>query len=416
MTVPSTFATEHLDDLLRLIRTGEATTLAQLVDTLGLGRTVVTQRIATLVEAGLIRNGPNAPSTGGRPSRTLTFAADAGTCLVAELGATSITVALTDLGGTIIAEDYADSDIATGPDASLEHVESMFDALLAQHPGVTVWGIGIGVPGPVEFRSGYPISPPIMPGWDHYPVRERLASRYRAPVWVDNDVNLLALGELADGQMTRDDIGIYVKVGSGIGSGLVDRGRLHRGAQGAAGDIGHIAVLGDVDVTCRCGKRGCLESMAGGMAIARQGRDAAESGASDLLHTMLSERSDISAQDVSEAASHGDPSANTIINAAGRRIGEVIAALVNFYNPSVVVVGGGVAQSGDMFLASIRQSIYQRSLPLATRDIRIVRSNLGERGGIIGASELVIQQLLTAPHLDRLLADRLARAQEAATS
>ena len=138
-----------------------------------------------------------------------------------------------------------------------------------------LWGIGIGVPGPVEFGSGRPISPPIMPGWDGYPIRERFTQRYRAPVWVDNDVNLLALGEWRSGVASGHDNVVVVKIGTGIGAGIISDGRLHRGAQGSAGDVGHIQVTDDPAVLCRCGNVGCLEALAGGAALGRAGEAAA---------------------------------------------------------------------------------------------------------------------------------------------
>ena len=139
-------------------------------------------------------------------------------------------------------------------------------------PGA-LWGIGIGVPGPVEFATGRPVSPPIMPGWDGYPIRERFAARYGAPVWVDNDVNVLALGEWRSGVAAGHDDVVVVKIGTGIGAGIISGGRLHRGAQGSAGDVGHIQVVDDPAVVCRCGNIGCLEALAGwrGARAARRG-------------------------------------------------------------------------------------------------------------------------------------------------
>ena len=232
-----------------------------------------------------------------------------------------------------------------------------------------LWGVGIGVPGPVEFRTGRPISPPIMPGWDGYPVRERFVARHAAPVWVDNDVNLLALGEWRSGVAVGHDNVVVVKIGTGIGAGIISDGRLHRGAQGSAGDVGHIQVVDDASVICRCGNVGCLEALAGGAALGRDGEAAALEGRSDRLRAALDQHGGVTAEDVARAASFGDPVAVALLQSAGRRVGLMLASVVNFFNPSLIVIGGGVAQSGDQLLAAIRETVYRRSLPLATREL-----------------------------------------------
>ena len=190
-----------------------------------------------------------------------------------------------------------------------------------------------------------------MPGWDRYPVRVRLSSRYHAPTWIDNDVNMLALGELRRGIAVGVEDAIFIKIGTGIGAGLISEGYLHRGAQGAAGDIGHVRVTESTTEVCRCGKVGCLEAMAGGQAIARQGQAAAASGASPFLAELLAAGRPITARDVAAAAARGDLVANEILSESGRLVGQTIAAMVNFFNPSLVIIGGGVANSGDRFLA-----------------------------------------------------------------
>jgi len=257
------------------------------------------------------------------------------------------------------------------------------------------------VPGPVEFQTGRPIFPSIMPGWDGYPVRERFAVRNSAPVWVDNDVNVLALGEWRSGVAAGHDNVIVVKIGTGIGAGIISDGRLHRGAQGSAGDVGHIHVTDDRSVVCRCGNTGCLEALAGGEALGRAAEVAARAGRSARLAAVLDARSVITAEDVARAASFGDPVAVELLQGAGRRIGLMLASVVNFFNPSLVVIGGGVAQSGDLLLAAVREVVYGRGLPLATRDLLIQRSSLGSLAGVIGASAMVVDQLFSRESLAR---------------
>jgi predicted NBD/HSP70 family sugar kinase len=253
----------------------------------------------------------------------------------------------------------------------------------------------------VEFESGRPISPPIMPGWDGYPIRERLTDRYHAPVWVDNDVNLLALGEWRSGIALGSDNVVVVKIGSGIGAGIISDARLHRGAQGSAGDVGHIQIVDDPTVVCRCGNTGCLEALAGGEALGRAGAIAALDGRSPGLRAVLDQRGTVTAQDVARAASSGDPVAMALLQRSGHLVGSMLASVVNFFNPSLIVIGGGVANSPDVLLAAIRETIYRRSLPLATRDLVVQRSSLGSLAGVIGASAMVVDQLFAREGIGR---------------
>ena len=346
------------------MRLGRSGSRAELVARTGLSRGVVAQRVAELIDSGLLIEGDPGPSTGGRPPRPLSFRAHAGLLLVADLGATSIDVALTTLDGRILGHLVEPADIAAGPETVLHRVDVLFERLQASTAGLAprVWAIGIGVPGPVEFRTGRSISPPIMPGWDGYPVRERFAARYGAPVWVDNDVNMLALGEWRSGIAAGYDNVVVVKVGTGIGAGVISDGRLHRGAQGAAGDVGHIQIAGARTVVCRCGNTGCLEAIAGGAALARDGEEAARSGRSNRLAAILDRSGSVTAEDVAVAASFGDPVALLLLQDAGRQVGAMLAAVVNFFNPALIVIGGGVARSGDALLAAIRETVRRLAI------------------------------------------------------
>ena len=385
------------------IRLGRSLSRSELVARTGLGRAIVAQRIGELIERGLVEEGDVGPSTGGRPPRQLSFRADAGHVLVADLGATSIDVALTTLDGRILGHHAEPARIDAGPELCLGRVEELFERLQATTDAVPgrLWGIGIGVPGPVEFRSGRPFTPPIMHGWDGYPIRERFTARFDAPVWVDNDVNVLALGEWRSGIAMGHDNVVVVKIGTGIGAGIVSDGRLHRGAQGSAGDIGHIQVVNDPAVVCRCGNTGCLEALAGGRALGRLGEAAARDDRSPRLRAALDEHGTVTGEDVGRAAAFGDPVAVAMLQTAGHQVGSVLASIVNFFNPSLIVIGGGVANSPDQLLAAIRETIYRRSLPLATRDLLIQRSSLGSLAGVIGASAMVVDQLFATEAIGR---------------
>ena len=309
--MPPPIPIEALDALVVVldeVRLGRSRSRSELVDNTGLGRGVVAQRVGELLDRGLVVEGEVGPSTGGRPPRQLSFRGDAGHLLVADLGATSIDVAATTLDGRVLAHHAEPADIGAGPEVCLGRVDELFRMLDPARHGLPgrLWGVGIAVPGPVEFRTGRPTSPPIMPGWDGYPIRERFAARYSAPVWVDNDVNALALGEWRAGVAVGHDDVVVIKVGTGIGAGIIAEGRMHRGAQGSAGDVGHIQVVDDGTIVCRCGNVGCLEALAGGGALARDGETAARAGRSRVLAQVLDEQGFITAEDVGRAATYGD--------------------------------------------------------------------------------------------------------------
>jgi predicted NBD/HSP70 family sugar kinase len=376
--------------LLRLIREEVAVTRADLARATGLARSTVAQRVEALLGEGLVYEAGGSASTGGRPPTVLAFNRDAGVVLVADLGATHARAAVCDLAGTPLAERAADLSISLGPENALEWVSERFTELLAEvgrSPG-NVRGIGVGVPGPVEFSSGRPVSPPIMPGWDNFPIPDWFASRYTAPVLVDNDVNIMARGEHWMHWRETEHL-LLIKVGTGIGCGIVADGHIHRGARGAAGDIGHIRATRKDDVVCRCGNIGCLEALAGGQALAQR---LAESGEA-------ASRS----RDVVRLVHGGHAGAIRMVRDAGRTLGEVLAGTVNFFNPAVIVIGGDIAEAGEQLLAGVREGIFSRSLPLATRDLRIVPCRLGDRAGVIGAAIMVIEHVLAPDAVDRSL-------------
>ena len=375
--------------VLRLIRDGEAVTRADLARRTGLARSTVAQRVDALLEHSLVYEAGGSESTGGRPPTVLAFNHEAGVVLAADLGATHSRMAMTDLAGVPLVEVTQDLDIALGAEPVLDWVQERFVDLLAEggRKPEDVRGIGIGVPGPVAFETGEPVNPPIMPGWDGFSIPGWFAGRYDAPVFVDNDVNIMALGEHWSHWRDTDHL-LFVKVGTGIGSGIVAGGDIHRGAQGAAGDIGHIRVSQD-DVVCRCGNIGCLEAVAGGRALAQRLTDAGIKASNS--------------RDVVRLAKAGDPVATRLVREAGRALGEVLASCVNFFNPGVIVIGGDLGEVHEQLLAGVREVTFRRSLPLATGDLRTVPSQLGDRAGVIGAAILVIEHVLAPEAIDRAI-------------
>jgi predicted NBD/HSP70 family sugar kinase len=373
--------------ILELIRRVGTTTRSQLADVTGLARSTIADRVDQLIAGGLVAEIGEAPSSGGRPPTLLSLNAGAGAILAADLGATHGRLAVCDLGGSAIAERPVELDIASGPVPVLSEVERIFLELLAEcdRSPRDVMGVGIGVPGPVEFAAGRAVSPPIMPGWDRYPIRDRFVARFDVPVLVDNDVNIMTLGEHWVQADPPDDF-LFLKVGTGIGSGLILGGRLHRGAQGAAGDIGHVQVADAADVPCRCGNNGCLETVAGGRALARalraDGIEAADSRAVVAL------------------VKAGNRQAIAAVRAAGRLIGQVLATTVNLLNPALIVVGGDIAEADEQLFAGIREVAYRRSTALATSRLQIVQSSLRDRAGITGAAAMVIEHVLAPGWID----------------
>jgi predicted NBD/HSP70 family sugar kinase len=377
--------------LLRLLRDGTASTNPQLAELTGVSRSTVAQRIDALLACGLIVEDGQSASTGGRPATRLRFNEDYGLILVADLGATHSRVGITDLACRVLVEEAADIAVADGPAPVLDWVGERFEGLLATlgRPRSDVLAVGIGLPGPVEHASGRAISPPIMPGWDGFPVAEHFSERYQVPTLVDNDVNIMALGEYWTHWREQVDDLLFIKVGTGIGCGIVASGRIQRGAQGAAGDIGHIRVAGHDDAVCVCGNTGCVEAVAGGGAMARrlraQGRDTPNARA------------------VVELVKAGDREATRLVRESGRVLGQVLAAAVNFSNPSVIVIGGDVADAHEQLLAGVREVVYQRSLPLATRHLRIIPSQLGDGAGIRGASVMAVERVLAPAAVDEMV-------------
>ncbi|WP_141014476.1 ROK family transcriptional regulator [Nocardioides sambongensis] len=373
-------------DVFDLLRDGRPRTRAQLAEVTGLARSTVSARLEALMALGLVVP-VEGVSTGGRPPALLTFNPGARVVVGVDLGATHARAAIADLDGRVLAERGTALDIAEGPDPVLAWVEQAIRALLAEQrrPLADLAAVGIGLPGPVEHSTGRAINPPIMPGWDRYDVPAAVQRAFAVPVLVDNDVNVMALGEQHAHLRDTTDL-VFIKVGTGIGAGIISGGALQRGAQGTAGDLGHVQVARAGEVTCRCGNQGCLEAIAAVPAVAAAVRAAGVEVPGD--------------HDVVALVRAGDQSAVQAVRQAGRDLGEVLATLVNLVNPSSIVIGGSLASAGEGLLAGIREVVYRRSLPLATEHLQITTSRAGERAGVIGAAALAIGHVLAPESID----------------
>jgi glucokinase len=376
--------------LFQLLRDGQARTRAELALATGLARSTVASRIDALIASGLVGPAGEANSSGGRPPSRFAFNPAVRVVLAVDVGATHVIVAVTDLSGDVLAEQRLAQDIADGPEAVLDRVVKEGRSLLAA-VGRTVEelaGVGIGLPGPVEHATGQPVKPPIMPGWDGFDVVAYIQRSLPVPVLVDNDVNIMALGERTAHWPEHNDF-LFIKVATGVGSGIISSGMLQRGANGTAGDLGHVRVPRGDDVLCRCGNYGCLEAMASGPALAaelaRQGVPAAKG--SDVLRLVA----------------QGNLQAIQILRQAGRDVGDVLATVVNLLNPSVIVIGGSLGQAGEHLMAGVREVVYRRSLPLATAHLRIALTVAGDRAAILGASQMVTQHVLSPAAVEATL-------------
>lgn len=311
------------------------------------------------------------------------------------MGASHLTILITNFAAQVLAEREIPFDIARGPLDCIHEADNLLRNVLDELGQDLHYlsAIGLGVPGPTVAREGMVVSPPIMPGWDRFPIRETCEKLWGCPVSLNNDAELGVLGEWAYGAGRGEENLAYIKVGTGIGAGLFIDGQIYRGATGSAGEIGHMTVDEDGPL-CTCGNRGCLEAIAGGRAIAAKAREAVQKNKQTELANIKPVES-ITAVEVANAATRGDLVAQEILAAAGDQLGIAITSLVNLFNPSIVVVGGGIAQTGDLFLEPIRKMVLKRSLPAAAQAVRITSSLLGKRSSCMGA---VVQALSIALH------------------
>jgi predicted NBD/HSP70 family sugar kinase len=378
-------------EIFQILRDGHARTKAELAELTGLARSTVALRVDALLASDLLRPAGEAASTGGRPPARVAFNARAGIVLAVDLGATHATVAVADLAGVILDARTRTVDIGDGPESLLDTILGDGTELLAtaSAEGLPLLGVGIGVPGPVEHSTGRPTNPPIMPGWDRFDVPGYVQRTFDVPVLVDNDVNILALGEQATSWPQVDDL-IFVKVSTGIGSGIIAGGQLQRGAQGSAGDMGHVQVPTGAGSSREPGDDRDLEALASGSALAIALREAGHD-----VH---------SASDVVDLVRAGNAAAIEATRQAGRDVGEVLATVVNLLNPSIIVLGGSIARAGEHLLAGVREVVYRRSIPLATQHLAIVQSQAGDRAAVLGAAIMVAREVLSPGNVDAYVA------------
>ena len=383
------------DVVLELIRMApEGVSRAAIAQLLSMSRSSISVIVDDLIQAGLVLEHGVGASRGGRRPIVLQINPDAGRVLGIAIGATHALVILSDLRGGILAEASAPLDIAQPPQAYLDQVYALADRCLSQTgsmPGC-LSAIGVGVPGPVIRDRGHVAAPPIMPGWDSFAISQALKAHWSTEIVLDNDANLGALGEYTYGGGRGERNLVYVKIGTGIGCGILLDGTIYHGVLGTAGEIGHVTIHED-GPPCSCGNYGCLEAMAGGRAIAQRAEMAIRAGQQTSLAALCYERT-ITVRDVAEAAQAGDHVCQQLLSDAGRHVGSALASLINLLNPGVILIGGGVTYAGDLFLRAINQAVQDRTMRPALQAVRLAPAALGPRASAMGAVALAITQTL----------------------
>jgi len=378
--VPGGSGTSLAGRVLEVIAAGRASSRAELVAVLGAPASTVSMTVQQLVVRGMLVEEGTQGSTGGRPRKALRLGATGGHALAADLGGAHARIGVVLAGAGLDAVSTVPFAIAEGPEVALEQLARALEELAASRSAGALRGVGASLPGPVDLQTGSVLLPSRMPGWSGFPVRAWLADRFGVPAAVDNDANLMALGEHSCRPPGADQ-SITVKAGTAIGVGIIADGRVYRGATGAAGDITHVRVAAAGDTPCSCGNTGCLETIASGAALVR---------------TLQERGLDVtSTEDVVRLALDADPEATLAVRRAGHLLGEVLSANVNFFNPHAVYLGG-ILSTVEPFVAAVRSQLYRSCHPLATRQLVIDRTALGADAGVVGAGQLALKAAMSS--------------------
>src|SRR5699024_9368265 len=346
---------------LALIVDGTVSSRAELSSHLGISASTASNLVRRLLDAGTIREVIDGPSTGGRRAARLGVVRNDAAWLVGGLGGGHPRLGGRTTRGTLLPGGETRADISDGPAATIAAPGESLDALVADLPDLRLLSAAIALPGPVSSLTGELIAPARMPGWHGTRVVDEFEESLGLPVQVENDARAGALGEFIARDESIPDL-IYVKAGPGIGAGLISRGQLVHGGAGVAGDITHVPVPGAEGRQCSCGRTGCLETVASGAAIRRE---------------LIGQGLDISSiGDVTGLAQTFQPDATTAVRRSGKQLGTALSSLVNFLNPSAVVLGG--ALSGvDAYVAAVRSAIYDSSLAMTTQQLLIETTAAG---------------------------------------
>lgn len=384
-------ATLAATDVLRILSDGQPRTRVELAELLGVARATIALRVDPLISRGLVTSQADGTSTGGRRASRMLLNSGSRVIIAADIGSTHGRIAITDLASKVLATDGAPFNISEGPETVLQQVVDIARGLLRSlgRHDEEVAAIGMGLPGPVDNVTGRPANPPKMPGWNDFDVTGWFRTTFDVPVAVDNDVNIMATGERS-AMWPKVQHFLLIKVSTGVGAGIISDGILQRGDRSIAGQIGHIPVGRGAGVRCHCGNYACVTAIASGPAVAQhlrnQGIDVQDSRA------------------IAALVENGDVRAIEAVRQAGRDLGEVLVAAIAFINPSVIAVGGSLAQAGEHLLAGIREVVYTRAMPLATENLSIVQSKMAGDAGVVGASMMAIEKLFSPEGVSTLMA------------
>jgi predicted NBD/HSP70 family sugar kinase len=385
-------ATASLVAVLNHVRLSEATTRQELEHVSEYGRAIIADRLAILSELGLLNESETGVASGGRAPRLVQFSKDHARLVVVTLDQSAIGVGLADLNGKLLMEHHEEINI-TNKTLTADRICALINWLMTrltrQPKTPDLWGISISVPGPVLTNPNIPFlleTPNFLPDWENIGLVETLMQRFKAPVWMHSNVETMTMGELHGGAGIDQQTMLFVKVGQRIGAGLVSNGQPYHGAAGAVGLIGQLPVTSG-------NTTGSLDAMAGASMIEARGIKAAQSGESAYLAEMLERGTSITAIEVCQAAQMGDAVSTEIVMQSGRLIGGVVATLANMLNPQLIVFAGSIAQTNDILLASVRETVYGSSHPLVTRDLHILRSQMSNSAALLGAAVIAVSSL-----------------------
>ena len=375
----------NLERVVRAVRLAGSLTQAEIARSTGLSAATVSNIVRELKDNGTVEVTPT--SSGGRRARSVTLSGDAGIVVGVDFGHSHLRVAVGNLAHQVLAEQSEPIDVDASASEGFDRAERLVGRLI-ESTGVDpekVLGVGLGVPGPIDLETGTLGSSAILPGWAGINPRQELAERLRMPVQADNDANLGALGELVWGGGRGVKDLAYIKVASGVGAGLVIDGRIYRGPGGTAGEIGHIT-LDEAGPVCRCGNRGCLETFTAARYVL--GLLRASHGPELTMPRMV------------QMAREGDPGCRRVVADIGRHVGMGVASLCNLLNPSRVVLGGDLAEAGELVLGPIRESVARYAIPSAARRLAVVPGALGARAEVLGALALALSEVGDSHLLD----------------
>jgi predicted NBD/HSP70 family sugar kinase len=364
------------------LRTNGIASRAELARRTGLSRSTVSTLVADLQRRGLVveRAGQFAgEGQPGRPAALLELDPSAAAAVGVDFDHDKVRVAVSDLSRSVLAEASAPHDVDHDAQGALDLAAELAEQVLRE-AGLDrdrLLGVGIALAGPIDHDNGALHPSDVLPGWVGVDVADEMEGRLKSPAYVDNDANLGALAEVTLGAGRNASFAAYVSISSGIGAGIIVEGRPYRGHRGTAGEIGHFVVDPQGPI-CRCGNRGCLETLASGPALLR------------LVQASRDE--ELTVKQMIELARDGDAGCRRAIADAGQVVGRVVAGLVNLFSPEMVVIGGDLGEAGDLLLDPLREAVRRDALPAAAAELRVVAGELGERANLLGALALVLMQ------------------------